>query len=74
MLQASGSLPGPREQEEAAQRLLEVINFLFSDSGESYAQHVKKILKVVEAAIIDAKPRIIQTAVEDVLSRMRLGK
>ena len=74
MLQFSGSLPGPREQEEAAQRLLEVINILYADNGEDYVQHVKKILKVVEAAVVNAKPHLIQTAVEDVLSKIRNGK
>jgi AP-4 complex subunit epsilon-1 len=74
MLQASNVLPGPREQEEAAQRLLEVVDLLYMDDGESYARHVRKILEVVEAAVNNAKPHLVQNAVEEVLSKIRTGK
>lgn len=74
LLQASSSLPGPREKEEAAQRLLEVIDLLYAVSGESYAQHLQKIIQVVETADSDSKLHVLQTAVEDVLTKFRNGK
>ncbi|GJE90878.1 hypothetical protein PsYK624_070220 [Phanerochaete sordida] len=73
LLQASSSLSGPPEQEEAVSRLLEVISLLYADSGESYAQHLQKIVEVVETAVIDVKPHVLQTAVEDVLTKFRLA-
>ena len=67
-------MPGLPEQEEATQRLLEVINLLYAENGESYAQHLKTLVRVIEGAVNTSKPRIIQTAVEDVLTNFRIGE
>ena len=74
LLQASGALRTPQEQEEAMQRLLEVIDLLYAESGEAYAQHLKTGIQVVEVAVQGSKQRIIQTAVEDVPTKIRLGE
>lgn len=74
LLQASGALPGLREQEEAAQRLLEVIKLLYAANGEAYAQHIKTLTEVVEGAVNSAKPHVVQVAIEDVLTSLRTGE
>lgn len=74
LLQASGALPGLREQEEATQRLLEVIRLLYAGNGEAYAQHIKTITGVVEGAVSGTKPHVVQVAVEDVLTNLRTGE
>ena len=74
LLQASATLPGVREQEEAAQRLFEVVTLLSTDSGETYAQHLKRIIGVVERAVSLPKPHVVQVAIEHVLATFDAGE
>ena len=74
LLQASGTLPSIREQEEATKRLLEVVQLLYTGSGETYLQHLKTIIGVVEGAVNLTKPHVVQVAVEDVLATFNAGE
>lgn len=71
LLQASGSLTGAPEKEEAAKRALEVIHILQAEDGEGYAQHITNLVEVLRGSGDSGKPYIIQSLVEDVLSLLR---
>ncbi|OBZ69200.1 AP-3 complex subunit delta [Grifola frondosa] len=54
-------------------RLLEVLDVLHGENGETYAYHLKNILRSTEGEAPLNKRPILQDAVEEILTRMRIA-